>query len=562
MRATALRIDARCRARSGVIAALVQAGVGELVAALLPRARSPLSGVGQTLIDFLPGPSADVVIATVEAKDKALLRAALAGSVVAVGHIAAGLESQGRGRGQALLGGQALIAGTAAASRPENSAASSLLAGLAAAAAGVGSLAALARQPDRRRERALLIAGASTLGITAVVRQRQRAAADHRRDGVALPAPTRPAPPVASGCELTIPGITPLFTPNQSFYVTDTTLTAPRVDLDRWRLRVGGLVERAREFSLEELLAMDLVEVDATLVCVHNPVGGDRVGGARWLGVPLASLLAETGVRSESNQVLTHSVTGFTAGLPLEIVGDGPIPLVALGMNGEPLPIRNGFPARLLTPGIWGADANTKWLAAIELTTWDRASDYWDARGWPRIPGVVKSGSRIDVPTDRSTLVAGLAVAAGIAWAPAGGVTAVELSIDGGPWQQAELSPGIAPTLWRQWALAWDVRPGAHELRVRALSGDDIQQEDPAPPYPHGASGYHTVRVQVPERGALAREWSVRLARTRADCSARARLAAMAPPSWRQHGFPGPPNFKEPLPSARRGLRQLMPSRP
>jgi DMSO/TMAO reductase YedYZ molybdopterin-dependent catalytic subunit len=561
VRATPPRVEARFRRwLAGLVAALAQVGAGELVAALLPRGRSPLSGVGQTVIDALPGPSADIVVATAETKDKALLRLGLAGSALATGRVAAGLESQAPGRGQVLLAGQAVLAGVAAASRPENSAASSLLAGLGAGAAGAGALAAATRQPGRLRECALLAAGAS--GVAAALRRRQRAAADHRREEVVVPAPTQSAPAVEPRRELEVPGITPLFTPNRAFYVTDTVLTAPRVDLDRWRLRVRGLVEREVEFSLDELLAMDLVEVDATLVCVHNPVGGDRVGGARWSGVPLAALLAHAGVRSESNQVLTHSVTGFTAGLPLDMVREGPTPLVALGMNAEPLPVRNGFPARLLTPGIWGADANTKWLATIELTTWDQASDYWDARGWPRVPGVVKPGSRIDVPADRSTLVAGSAVAAGIAWAPARGVSGVEVSIDGGRWQRTELSPELAPTLWRQWKLFWQPRAGAHELRVRTLSGGDIQQEDPAPPYPHGASGYHTIRVEVAKSGRLPAPWHARLAGTRADLAARARLAAMAPPSWRQHGFPGRPTFTEPLPPARRGPRQLLPSRP
>jgi Oxidoreductase molybdopterin binding domain len=260
--------------------------------------------------------------------------------------------------------------------------------------------------------------------------------------------------------------------------------------------------------------------------------------------------------------VLTHSVTGFTAGLPLEMVGEGPIPLVALGMNGEPLTMRNGFPARLLTPGIWGADASTKWLTTIELTTWANANDYWDARGWPRVPGTVKPGSRIDVPADRSTLVAGSAIAAGIAWAPRRGVSGVEVATDGGPWQPARLSPQIAPTLWRQWALTWQAEPGEHRLQVRTRSGDEVQEEDPAPPYPHGSSGYHTIRVQVRDDGAPPRRWRLRLAQTRADLGGRFRLAAIALPAWRRQGFPRQPTFVEPLPPARRGLRQLLPSRP
>jgi len=296
-------------------------------------------------------------------------------------------------------------------------------------------------------------------------------------------------------------------------------MTAPRVDRDRWRLRVRGLVEHELEFTLRQLLAMELVEVDATLVCVHNPVGGDRISSARWLGVPLGALLGTAGVRPESDQVLTHSVTGFTAGLPLEMVGEGPTPLVALGMNDEPLTIRNGFPARLLTPGIWGADASTKWLATI------------------------------DVPADRSTVASGPAIAAGIAWAPRRGVSGVEVAIDGGPWQSARLSPHIAPTLWRQWALTWQAEPGEHQLQVRTLSGDEVQEENPAPPYPQGSSGYHTIRAQVPDNGAQPPRWRPRLAHTRADLTGRLRLAANAPPAWRRHGYPPPTGLRRPVAS-------------
>jgi DMSO/TMAO reductase YedYZ molybdopterin-dependent catalytic subunit len=548
--------------RAGALAAVAQLASGELLAALLPRARSPVGGLGQSLIDFLPGPSVDMVVATAQTKDKALLRAALAASALGSGYLAASLETHGQGRGQRLLVGQGFIGGAAAASRPETSATASLLAGLGAGAAGAGTLALTTAKASQLQARVLLGASALALGIAGALRQRERAVADRRREELSLPAPARPATPVPPSAEFQIPGITPLFTPNRSFYVTDTALTAPRVDRDRWRLRVRGLVEHELAFSLQELLAMELVEVDATLVCVHNPVGGDRVGSARWLGIPLGALLATAGVRSESDQVLTHSVTGFTAGLPLQMVGEGPIPLVALGMNGAPLTMRNGFPARLLMPGIWGADASTKWLATIELTTWANASDYWDARGWPRVPGTVTPGSRIDVPTDRSTVVAGSAIAAGVAWAPRGGVSAVEVAIDGGPWRPARLSPQIAPTLWRQWALTWQAEPGEHQLQVRMRSGDEVQEEGPAPPYPHGSFGYHTIRVLVCDNGALPPRWRLRLAQTRADLGGRFRLAAAAPRAWRRGGFPRQPTFVEPLPPARRGLRQLLPSRP
>jgi DMSO/TMAO reductase YedYZ molybdopterin-dependent catalytic subunit len=520
-----------------------------------------VSGIGQTMIDLLPGPSVDIVVATAETKDKAILRAALGASTIGTSRLAAGLERLRHGRGQALLLSHGVIAGAGAASRPENSVTASLVTGAAAGMVGAGTLAAVNHRPSESRERLIIAAGTLALTVAGAIRQRQRSRADHRRQELILPAPARPAAPLPRDAELEVPGITPLYTSNQSFYVTDTALSVPGIDARGWRLRVHGLVERELEFSLKQLLDLELVEVDGTLVCVHNPVGGHRVGGARWLGVPLSKLLSAAGVRSGCDQVVTHSVTGFSAGLPVEMVTDSEIPLVALAMNGEPLTVRNGFPARVLTPGIWGADANTKWLSAIELTTWDQASDYWDARGWPRTPGAVTPGSRIDVPSDHSMLVAGAAIAAGVAWAPRGGVSRVEVAIDGGPWQTAQLSANISPMLWRQWMLRWHAQPGEHEIQVRTHSGDEVQAMPPAPPYPHGSSGYHTIRVHVRDNGALPPRWQPRFARARANLNHRVRLAAMAPPAWRRYGFPRGPTFDESLPPARRDLRQLLPSR-
>jgi len=228
--------------RAGALAAAAQLGSGELLAALLPSARSPVSGLGQTLIDFLPGPGVDMTVATAQAKDKALLRAALVASALGAGYLAARVEAQSRGRGRWLLFGQGLIGGAAAASRPENSSTPSLLAGLGAGAAGAGTLAVMTGKASRRRERVLLAASGLALGAAGALRRRERVAADRRREQVSLPAPARPAAPVPPGAEFDIPGITPLFTPNRSFYVTDTAVTPPRVDPGRWRLRVRGLV--------------------------------------------------------------------------------------------------------------------------------------------------------------------------------------------------------------------------------------------------------------------------------------------------------------------------------
>jgi DMSO/TMAO reductase YedYZ molybdopterin-dependent catalytic subunit len=313
------------------------------------------------------------------------------------------------------------------------------------------------------------------------------------------------------------------------------------------------MVDRPLELTFDDLLAMDLVELDATLVCVHNPVGGDRIGTARWTGVPVRRLLQEAGPRPEAEQVLTRSLDGFTAGVPLEFIESGADALVAIGMNGAPLEIKNGFPARMLVPGLWGADANTKFLGDIELTTWAAAEDYWDRRGWPRDPRPVQPGARIDVPRGRSAHPAGRLTVAGVAWAPPQGVVGVALSIDEDEWLAAELSPEVAPTVWRQWQLRWDATPGVHDIRVRTLGRAGPQRERSQPPYPEGATGFHSARVNVLPAGAHARAHAARSAgqAIAEDVARRVTLAAMAPPAWRRHGFPRRPDFPPPSSSAR-----------
>jgi hypothetical protein len=266
----------------------------------------------------------------------------------------------------------------------------------------------------------------------------------------------------------------------------------------------------------------------------HNPVGGHRIGSARWTGVRLLDLLRRAGVQPGCEQVLVRSIDGFSAGVALDLIESGADALVVVAMNGEPLTPQHGFPARLLVPGLWGADANTKWLSDVELTTWAAVRDYWDARGWPRDPSPVRPSARIDVPGDRALLAPGHATAAGVAWAPPGGVTGVEVSVGGGPWSPAELSTEIAPTMWRQWRFDWPATAGAHELRARATGRRATQSERRAPPYPAGSGGLHAVRVTVAGDGARAcpRRLLSPAAAIAADLRGRIELAAMAPPAW------------------------------
>lgn len=292
-------------------------------------------------------------------------------------------------------------------------------------------------------------------------------------------------------------GISTLVTPNDDFYRIDTALTVPQVDPANWRLSITGMVDEPFEISFDELVAMDFVTEPVTLSCVSNEVGGRLVGNAVWQGVPLADLLDRAGVRDGATQVVGRSVDGWTAGFPTEVATDGRVAMVAVTMNGEPLPVKHGFPARLVVAGLYGYVSATKWLSEIELTTLEDFDGYWVPRGWSKF-GPIKTQSRIDVPRSGRDLVAGAQPIAGVAWAPSRSVEKVEVQVDDGPWREAELSEELSDNSWRQWMLAWDATPGDHRIRVRATDGEgDTQIEDRSSPAPDGATGWHSVSVSV-----------------------------------------------------------------
>jgi DMSO/TMAO reductase YedYZ molybdopterin-dependent catalytic subunit len=286
--------------------------------------------------------------------------------------------------------------------------------------------------------------------------------------------------------------------PNADFYRIDTTLVTPQVDASTWQLRIHGLVEQPVTLSFEELLRSPLVERDVTLMCVSNVVGGDLVGNARWLGLPIKGLLERAKPLPDADMVLSKSADGFTASTPLDVLLDGRDALLAIGMNGEPLPVEHGFPARLVVPGLYGFVSATKWVVDLEVTRFDRKQAYWTSRGWSA-QAPVKTESRIDVPRDGADLKAGPIAIAGVAWAQHRGIDAVEVRIDDGGWQPARLAEVPSTDTWRQWVLVWEgATAGKHTVSVRATDGTGaVQTEQKAPPPPDGATGWHTIEVFV-----------------------------------------------------------------
>ena len=293
-----------------------------------------------------------------------------------------------------------------------------------------------------------------------------------------------------------IEGISPYITSNKDFYRIDTALRVPTIEPADWSLTLDGLVENPYELSYDEILEMDLVKKDVTLTCVSNEIGGPLVGNAVWSGVPLSEIISKSKPLPEAQQVMCHSVDGFTAGFPIENIFDGRTALLAVGMNGRPLPVIHGFPARLVVAGLYGYVSAVKWIKRIEICTWDGNDGYWIPRGWSK-KAPIKISSRIDVPRERK-INSGINAVAGVAWAPLSGVKTVEVSFDSGPWQECNLGVSLSGESWTQWAYKWDAKPGKYTIKVRAIDNNGvIQSSNLASPAPNGAEGYDQISVRV-----------------------------------------------------------------
>ncbi|MEV4495293.1 molybdopterin-dependent oxidoreductase [Micromonospora arborensis] len=317
------------------------------------------------------------------------------------------------------------------------------------------------------------------------------------RDSIRLPAPVAPAPAVPAGADLSLAQVAPYVSSNFGFYRIDTALVVPQVDPDTWRLRIHGRVGTERTYSYADLLARPLVERYVTLACVSNEVGGDLIGNARWLGVPLRELLDEVEPDADADQVVGRSVDGWTCGTPTAALRDGRDALLAVGMNGEPLPVEHGFPVRMVVPGLYGYVSACKWVTELELTRFADFDAYWVPRGWSA-QGPIKTQSRIDTPRRRNRLTTGPVTVAGVAWAQHRGIRQVEVRVDGGEWQQAELAPTVSVDTWVQWSWRWDATPGEHRLQVRATDATgETQTERTQSVAPDGATGWHSVTVTV-----------------------------------------------------------------
>ncbi len=514
-------------ALGGLVAGFCSLAAAELVSALVRPEAGPVTAVGGAVIDRSPAALKEFAVRHFGTGDKLALELGivvlLAVFAMAVGVLA--LHHRRTGSAAVLLFGA--VGAVAAVGRPEGSAPDALPS-VVGAAVGAGVLFALTgrlttappRPPasgsgsgetyrafDRRgfvitaAVATAVSAGAGLLGrrLTSSV----QAGATASRHDLVLPVPDSPAPAVPAGTGLNIRGLSPFFTPNKDFYRVDTALVVPRLDAAGWRLRIHGEgVARPLTVGLHDLLRREIIERDITLACVSNEVGGPYIGNARWLGVGLADLLREAGVRPPSaggpaDQLVARSVDGMTIGTPVEAVMDGRDAMLALGMNGEPLPFAHGFPVRMVVPGLYGYVSACKWIEDIELTTFDAYDAYWVRRSWAQ-QAPVKTESRIDTPRSLASPKPGTVPVAGVAWAQHRGISRVEVRVDGGEWHTARLAAADNRDTWRQWVWEWPATSGRHTLEVRATDGTGATQTGRrAGTVPDGATGLHSVVVDV-----------------------------------------------------------------
>ncbi len=539
------RIATAIGAIAGLVAAIVALGAAELVAGLKRSWKGPILDVGDRVIDRVPVFLKDFAIETFGTNDKPALLigigvflaiyAAIIGAIAFRRNIWIGVIG---------IGVFGLIGAYAALTRRVGGSFSDITPSIIGAAVGAGALYLSYRvlqpalpgpasetehadvhesEPDadapgsdltpvegRATRRQVLVRSGGLLAVLALAGTgagavgralKTRFGAAESRANLALPAASAPLPAIPAGVELGFDGIAPFTTPNADFYRIDTALTVPQLPAEDYELRITGMVDNELTFTFDDLMRRNVVEYDITLTCVSNTIGGGLVGNARWLGVRLDELLEEAGVQAGADQVVGRSIDGYTCGFPLEAATDGRNAMVAFGMNGEPLPLEHGFPARLVVPGLYGYISATKWLVEIELTTFEEFEQYWVPRGYAdRAP--IKLMSRIDSVDGLGTLTRGAdgtAAIGGVAWAQTRGISNVEVQLDDGDWMPAELGEALSNDTWRQWSYRWTpAAVGRSSIRVRATDGDGvIQTDERSEPLPDGASGHHQIVVFV-----------------------------------------------------------------
>ncbi|MBC6446506.1 molybdopterin-dependent oxidoreductase [Actinokineospora xionganensis] len=495
-------LSRRVAALIGVVAVAAALAAGHLVAGFVGPNASPYLAVGNAAIDLTPHPLKDFAIRTFGVYDKAVLLGGMALTLLAAAVVAGLLSRRSPRPGQVLAAVLGILAVLAVLNRPDLGQLA-ILAPLASLFGGLGVFTWLhgracdteSDSPSRRRFLLMtggVAAGAALLGAAGQFLTR-RVDVEASRAGIGKLVPRTPAPAIPGGADLAAQGTPTFITSNREFYRIDTALTVPRLRAEDWRLKIHGMVDNELDLDFDDIRGRPLVEKTITMTCVSNEVGGPYISTANFIGVPMRDLLLEAGVKPGGDQLFSTSVDGWTTGTPIgDLMDERRGALLAIGMNGEPLPLEHGFPARVVVPGLYGYVSATKWVVDMEVIRTGDKSFYWEDRGWAR-EAPIKTQSRIDVPRGFATVPVGKVTVAGIAWAQTVGIDKVEVRIDGGQWQQAVLAAEVNDQTWRMWSAEFDLGPGSHRAEVRATDRKGQTQTDQrVAPIPDGATGWHS----------------------------------------------------------------------
>ena len=354
------------------------------------------------------------------------------------------------------------------------------------------------RRIDRRRflvqlggTTAVITVAGAVVGKLVEARRREpvmMASGERRRWSAAHPLPN------ANAGVQPAPGTRPEFTPLELHYRIDINTIPPKIDESRWRLQVAGLVEQPLTFALRDLQRYEPMHQFVTLSCISNPVGGDLIGTTRWTGVSLRRLLPDLRLKPNATHLRIRSADDFYEIVSLDAIKADPRIMLTYSWDGVPLTREHGYPLRIYIPDVHGMK-QPKWIESMEATDhWEPG--FWVQRGWDRV-AQIHATSVIDtvavdmtiIRPDRSKLVP----IGGIAHAGSRGISKVEVQVDGGPWQQAQIRSPLSQLTWVVWRYDWLFQSGNHTFTVRCYDGNGTPQTvTRSPAEPNGATGLHS----------------------------------------------------------------------
>jgi DMSO/TMAO reductase YedYZ molybdopterin-dependent catalytic subunit len=351
-----------------------------------------------------------------------------------------------------------------------------------------------ANRSDRRRFVLELTGAAAAIAMVGKLLGRSPERQGEANRIAAMPWSENHPLPNANAVVQPVPGTRPEFTPLAKHYRIDINTTPPEVPAESWRLRWSGLLKKPLAWTLADIRSRPALDQLLTLSCISNEVGGDLIGTTRWTGVSMKALLPELGLLPNATHLKIRSADGFYEVVPLDMIRADDRVMLTYAWDGLPLAAAHGFPLRIYLPDRYGMK-QPKWIESIEaMDHWEPG--FWVSRGWDR-EARMKATSAIDaIATD---MMIGQAAAdrrvpiGGFAHAGVRGISKVEVRVDDGPWQAAQLRTPLSGQTWVMWRYDWLMQRGKHTFTVRCYEADGTPQiEQEAPPEPNGATGLYS----------------------------------------------------------------------